>query len=70
MSWILIEFIDWIRFNNKDESAKMNGVKNIFIPILANITFFGEAKQAYNNISGDNTEMAESYTLLSLFFHI
>ena len=43
-------------------------LKNIFIPILANITFSGEAKRAYNNISGDNTEMAESYTLLSLFF--
>ena len=41
------------------------GLKKIFIPILANIKVFGEAKLAYNNISGDNTE---SYTLLSLLF--
>jgi len=45
-------------------------LKNIYIPILANIKKISEAKRAYNNISSDNTEMAESYTQLSLFSYL
>lgn len=67
MFYISITILVGIQYANYWHSVVL---KKIFIPILANITFFGEAKRAYNNISGDNTEMAESYTLLSLFFHI
>ena len=67
MFYIFITILVGIQYANYWHSVVL---KKIFIPILANITFFGEAKWAYNNISGDNTEMAESYTLLSLFSYL
>ena len=67
MFYISINILVGIQYANYWHSVVL---KKIFIPILANITFFGEAKRAYNNISGDNTEMAESYTLLSLFSYL
>ena len=67
MFYIYITILVGIQYANYWHTVVL---ENISIPILANITFLGKAKRAYNNISGNNTGMAESYTLLSHFFHI